>query len=145
MDAISKLRNHMEFLKLRQMSDLLDTELAEAEKQNLSVATVMERLLSAEVAALTERRIDRRIRESKLDERKILDDFDFKFQTGVDKSQIMSLAELGFILGAPLVNGLFWRAVPVPERVISQKRCFSSVARTCTYVVTPRLRTCFAR
>lgn len=97
MDAISKLRNHMEFLKLRQMSDLLDTELAEAEKQNLSVPTVMERLFSAEVAALTERRIDRRIRESKLDERKILDDFDFQFQTGVDKSQIMSLAELGFI------------------------------------------------
>ncbi len=97
MDTISQLRNHMEFLKLYRMRDALDAELAEAEKQNPGTPIVMERLFSAEVAALTERRIDRRIRESKLDERKILDDFDFRFQTGVDKSQIMSLAELGFI------------------------------------------------
>lgn len=97
MDTISRLRNHMEFLKLYRMRDALDTELAEAEKQNLSAAAVMERLFSTEAAALTERRIDRRIRESKLDERKLLNDFDFQFQTGVDKSQIMSLAELGFI------------------------------------------------
>ncbi len=84
-------------MKLYRMRDALDAELAEAEKQNPGTPTVMERLFSTEVAALTERRIDRRIRESKLDERKILDNFDFRFQTGVDKSQIMSLAELGFI------------------------------------------------
>lgn len=44
-----------------------------------------------------ERRIERRIRESKLPERKLLADFDFVFQTGVNKSQIMDLAKLDFV------------------------------------------------
>jgi DNA replication protein DnaC len=96
-DTIPALRDHMKFLKLHRMLDALDTELASAEKQGLSITTVMERLFSMEAASLAERRIERRIRESKLDERKILDTFDFGFQTGVDKSQIMSLSELGFI------------------------------------------------
>ncbi len=39
----------------------------------------------------------RRIRDSKLPERKLLADFDFKFLTGIDKSQIMELATLGFV------------------------------------------------
>ena len=46
--------------------------------------------------ALTERRIQRRIKESKLPELKLLADYDFVFQTGVDKRQIMELARLDF-------------------------------------------------
>jgi len=49
-----------------------------------------------EVHALTERRVERRIREAKLPERKLFADFDFDFQTGVDKRQIMDLASLDF-------------------------------------------------
>lgn len=49
------------------------------------------------MAAQTERRIERRIDESRLPERKLLTDFDFAFQTGIDKAQIMELATLGFL------------------------------------------------
>ncbi len=96
-DTISNLKNHMKFLKLHRMLDALDTELIKAAKEHLPITTVMERLFCLEAVSLTQRRIERRIRESKLVERKILDDFDFQFQTGVDKSQIMELVELGFI------------------------------------------------
>ena len=46
---------------------------------------------------VTQRRIERRIKESKLPQRKLLSDFDFDFQTGVDKAQIMELATLSFV------------------------------------------------
>jgi DNA replication protein DnaC len=58
---------------------------------------VIERLLALEAGALIERRIERRIKDARLPERKLLADFDFAFQTGLDKSLIMELATLGFI------------------------------------------------
>ena len=52
---------------------------------------------SIEANALIERRIERRIRESKLPDRKLLADFDFTFQTGLDKAQVMEIAKLDFV------------------------------------------------
>lgn len=79
------------------MQEALDTELARAETENSPTTTVLKRLLSIEAASLIERRIERRIKESKLPERKILADFDFNFQPGIDKQHIMELSTLAFI------------------------------------------------
>jgi len=79
------------------MDQALDEELAAAHKQNRPTSKVLERLLEIEAVSLIERRIERRIKESKLPERKLLADFDFKFQTGIDQKQIMDLATLGFV------------------------------------------------
>jgi DNA replication protein DnaC len=79
------------------MDQALDQELAAAHKQNRSTAQVLERLLEIEAVSLIERRIERRIKQSKLPERKLLADFDFEFQTGIDQKQIMDLATLGFV------------------------------------------------
>jgi DNA replication protein DnaC len=79
------------------MDKELDQTLSLAATKNLAPAAVLERLLEIEAIALIERRIERRIRDSKLPERKLLADFDFKFQTGIDKGQIMELATLGFV------------------------------------------------
>lgn len=48
------------------------------------------------MAAQPSRRIQRRIKESKLPELKLLADYDFAFQTGMDKRQIMDFAHLDF-------------------------------------------------
>jgi DNA replication protein DnaC len=58
---------------------------------------VLESLLGNEARGVLQRRIERRIKESKLPERKLLTDFDFSFQSGLDKSQIMELATLSFV------------------------------------------------
>lgn len=50
-----------------------------------------------EADALIQRRIERRIKESRLPERKLLADFDFDFQKCLDKAQIMELAKLDFV------------------------------------------------
>lgn len=95
--TISKIKKHLKTLKLSQMEKAIDRELADAVAQGAAVSTVIERLLEMETNALTERRIERRIKESRLTERKLLADYDFSFQKGVDKAQIMELATLSFV------------------------------------------------
>ncbi len=53
--------------------------------------------MTEEADALIQRRIERRIKDSRLPQRKLLADFDFDFQIGVDKRQILELATLNFI------------------------------------------------
>ena len=89
--AMDNIRKHLKTLKLNRMEKALDETLVLAAKQNLAPAAVLERLLEIEAVSLVERRIERRIRESKLPERKLLADFDFKFQNGIDQRQVMEL------------------------------------------------------
>lgn len=91
------IRHYLKTLKLVQMEKQLDTVMTRAASERLPVSAAVEQLLESEVSALIERRIERRIRESKLPERKLLADFDFEFQPGLDKQQIMELATLAFI------------------------------------------------
>jgi DNA replication protein DnaC len=97
MSTMDNIRSHLATLKLSRMEKALDDTLAEATKKNLPTAAVLERLLEIEAVSLIERRMERRIRESKLPDRKLLADFDFTFQTGIDKRQVMDLATLTFI------------------------------------------------
>ena len=94
---VSRIRAHLKILKLTAMEKALDEQLSRAAQDKLSPSVVLENLLAIEVAAVIERRIERRIKESKLPERKLLADFDFEFQTGIDKVQIMELTTLGFV------------------------------------------------
>jgi DNA replication protein DnaC len=95
--TLNRIRMHLKVLKLTRMDKALDEELSRAAKDCLPPSQVLENLLAIEANALIDRRIERRIRESKLPERKLLADFDFIFQRGVDKGQIMELATLDFV------------------------------------------------
>jgi len=92
----TELHKLLKALKLNRIAAALDEELARAARDATPPAELFQRLLTLEIDAQTERRAERRIRESKLPERKLLADFDFNFQTGVDKRQIMDLATLDF-------------------------------------------------
>jgi len=91
------IRRHLKLLKLTTMERALDEELAQAAQKQSPPTELLEGLLRRETEALIERRIERRIKESKLPERKLLSDFDFVFQTGVDRVQIMELAKLDLV------------------------------------------------
>ncbi|MDP3283095.1 MAG: ATP-binding protein [Desulfobacterales bacterium] len=95
-DNIARIKTHLKTLKLCRMTNALDEELARAAREASAPTALLERLLALEVGALTERRVERRINEAKLPERKLLADFDFDFQIGVDKRQILELATLDF-------------------------------------------------
>ena len=92
-----KILKSLETLKLRTIGEILDKELANATKKELTTLELLERLFSFEADKMTERRIERRIKESRLPDRKLLSNFDFEFQPSIDKNQIMELATLNFI------------------------------------------------
>jgi DNA replication protein DnaC len=96
-DVTAQIKSHCRTLKLRIIEKTLDDHLAVAHKEQLPLCTVLETLLGSEARSILERRIERRIKESKLPERKLLSDFDFSFQPKLDKSQIMELATLSFV------------------------------------------------
>lgn len=79
------------------MEKILDDQLSKALQEHLPLCTVLDNLLSSQAYGVLQRRIERRVKESKLPDRKLLADFDFAFQTGVDKAQILELATLGFV------------------------------------------------
>jgi DNA replication protein DnaC len=96
-DDLTMLKTHLKNLKLLKMEHQLDEVLSWAEKQNQPTLTVLNRLFEIQATDMTSRRIERRIKESKLPDRKLLSDFDFDFQTGFDKKHIMGLASLDFV------------------------------------------------
>ena len=96
-ETLRKIKSHLKTLKLLGIQKVLDQELSEAAQKTLTPTELLERVLSIEANALIERRIERRIKDSKLPERKLLADFDFVFQTGVDKTQVMEIAKLDFV------------------------------------------------
>lgn len=95
-DTTTRIRTYLKTLKLDRMANALDEELSRAAKNAVPPTNLLERLLALEAGALVERRIERRIREAKLPERKLLADFNFAFQKGLDKRQIMELATIDF-------------------------------------------------
>lgn len=97
METIQRIKNQMRTLKLFRMEKALDAELKRAVTEKTAVSTVIERLMEIEASSLIERRIERRIKESTLTERKLLSGFDFDFQKDLDKAQIMELASLSFV------------------------------------------------
>ncbi len=96
-DSLSRIRNSLKILRLNEIRRVLDDEFARAAQESSSPTDLLERLLTLEANALIQRRIERRIKESKLPDRKLLSDFDFTFQKGVNKTQIMELAKLDFV------------------------------------------------
>ena len=87
----------MNTLKLVGIKKVLEKELSEAAEKALPPMELLERLLSVEANALIERRMERRIKDSRLPDRKLLSDFDFAFQTGLNKAQMMEIAKLDFV------------------------------------------------
>jgi DNA replication protein DnaC len=95
-DTTTRIKGYLQALKLNRIASALEEELAKASREATPCIELLERLLAMETNALTERQIERRIKEAKLPERKLFTDFDFVFQTGVDKRQIMDLATISF-------------------------------------------------
>src|SRR4030065_1698383 len=96
-ETLTRIRQHLDTLKLLGIQKVLDQELAWATQQALPPTELLERLLAIEANARIERRIERRNTESRLPERKLLSEFDFAFQTGVDQAQVLEIAKLDFV------------------------------------------------
>ena len=79
---------HLKTLNLKRIEKALDKELALAAKESLPTSEVLEHLLAIEANALIERRVERRIKESKLPERKLLATLILIFKRGWIKDRL---------------------------------------------------------
>lgn len=86
-------------LKLTTMSQQLETVIEEAEKRSLSLSATLLRLAEMELEARQIRSVERRFRQSRLQDRFSLDAFDFNHHASRKKirSRLLRLLDLDFI------------------------------------------------
>lgn len=100
---MKKIRNNdigalCEYLGLKKLASGYEQEIAEAHKKNPGYYQFLESILQNEAAHRNEQRIAYRLKESRLPKpHKLIADFDFDFQPGLNKHLIMDLARLEFI------------------------------------------------
>lgn len=92
-----QLHAQLAHLRLPGMAAALADELDRAEREALPPATVLTRLLAAEIAAQREKSLAARLTRAKLPWDWTLDTFPFDQQPGVDRAQIRALAGLDFL------------------------------------------------
>ena len=93
-DDLEQLLRNLHFKKIL---EILDGEIKHAEKQQLSYATFLARLLRAQYHYRQETALTWRIKKAQIPEHWTLESFPFKRQPGVSAKQIRAFAELDFI------------------------------------------------
>src|SRR3989338_2081358 len=91
-----RLRN----LHLKKIAAIVDEELANGKKHQLSYAAFLARLLRAQYHHRQETALAWRIKQARLPEQWTIESFPFKRQPGVNPKQIRALAELEFVAKA---------------------------------------------
>ena len=84
-------------LNFKGMARVLDTELDRAERNGTSCAEVVQRLLGEQASFQRERSLANRVAQAHLPWQWTIDTFPFEQQSGVDKAQILGLADLEFV------------------------------------------------
>ena len=92
-----QLRTHLSYLKLTATADALAPALEAAERDKPGYTRFLHDLLAIEVDASEQRRLDGRMRFSKLPAHKTLEQFDYDAQPSLDRRMIEDLATLRFI------------------------------------------------
>ena len=95
-ELLEKILNALDILQLPQLRRALDAAL-EAPTANDGRLQWLWRLLEPQLRQRLEGRVERRIKESRLPERKTFEAFDFPFQPTLDRNLILELATLRFI------------------------------------------------
>jgi DNA replication protein DnaC len=95
--AYERVLRHLERLKLKRVSELLDPISEQATKDSLSYLDFLDRLLEAEASSRAERRLLAKTRLAHFPFHKTLADFEFSFQPSIDRKQIQELASLRFL------------------------------------------------
>jgi DNA replication protein DnaC len=95
--VLQRLSDNLTRLRLPKTREILIEMIKTAESESWSYLTLLDRLTDEEVAQKEQKRITTVLRISGLPYVKTIDEFDFAFQTGIDKRQVMNLFDLTFI------------------------------------------------
>ncbi len=102
--TMDRLRENLEALKMKNTLEILDNYLERAVAENLNIVDVLDHIFAEEAKSKRKRAYEKQIQMSGFPIKKTLDDFDFSFQSSVDKRQIDELATMRFLENAEHVN-----------------------------------------
>lgn len=94
---LESIRTRLVGLKMARALEVLDEIVAQLEQKKLSSLEAIDLLLAEEFSTRETRRIKMALMTARLTQLKTLDSFDFSFQPSLDRNQILTLAQLGFI------------------------------------------------
>jgi DNA replication protein DnaC len=94
---MERLTDNLTRLRLPRMRTILPEIIKTAETDSWSYLTLLDRLFEDEVAHKDQRRIESSLKVSGLPCQKTIDEFDFTFQAGVNRQQVMNLFDLTFM------------------------------------------------
>ena len=110
--------------------------------ETIDASDAISRLLSAQISLRNNRRLQAAMRSARLPAIKTLQQLDFSFQPSIEREQIESLHELGFIRFAdvaawfrhakivvPVALPMHWRGCCVDQSVARRVRTVSGLAR----------------
>ena len=92
-----RVRTMLADLKMPGALEAADGILAQADSGSVTASEAIEQLLSAQIVLRNNRRLETAMRSSRLPAVKTLAEFDFAFQPSIQREQIESLHELGFV------------------------------------------------
>lgn len=92
-----ELEQLLDNLRLKKIKELVDEQSQRADHDQIPYQEFLLRLVRPQWYAKQEQSMEWRIKRARLPERWALETFPFKIQTGVDRRQIRTLAELDFI------------------------------------------------
>ena len=95
-----RLHNNLQYLKLNTIEDMLDNYLEVAARDNKTTMEVLDYLFEQERKHREAVAIERRMKSAVFPVKKTLEEFDFEFQSSIDKKVIEDLATLRFIHNA---------------------------------------------
>jgi len=95
--VMERLLDNLTKLRLPGVREILSGMLKTAEVEGWSYLTLLDRLLDEEVVRKEQRKIAAVLKTSGMPYVKTVDEFDFAFQPGLDRLQIMNLFDLSFL------------------------------------------------
>ncbi|MFH1218998.1 MAG: IS21-like element helper ATPase IstB [Candidatus Eisenbacteria bacterium] len=95
--TLERVRFNLVGLKMARALEMLDTTVKGLEQGEISPLEAIDLLLSEELTMRENRRVKVALMTSRLTQVKTLQQYDFSFQPSVDRNQILTLAQLGFV------------------------------------------------
>jgi len=95
--VMERLADNLTRLRLPRTRDILPEIIKTAQSEDWSYLTLLDALTGEEVAGKEQKRISSALRCSGLPYVKTIDEFDFTFQPGIDRRQVMNLFDCSFI------------------------------------------------
>lgn len=104
--SLERVRFNLVGLKMARALEVLDTTVKGLEQGEISPLEAIDLLLSEELTMRENRRVKVALMTSRLTQVKTLEQYDFSFQPSVDRNQILTLAQLGFVERKEVVHFL---------------------------------------